>query len=240
MSAPLIVIVEDERDIAELIRFHVDREGYAAKVFASGRVALETIRRETPQLVVLDLMLPDLDGLEICRKLKRDEQTRSIPILIASARGDEADVVTGLELGADDYVIKPFSPKVLMARVRNILRRSAEADGATATEQRRLSFAGGSLVIDVDRHTVTAGGKPVELTRTEFSILQCLASRRGFVRTRDQIIASIHGQHAVLTGRIVDVHVTAIRKKLGALGAMIQTVRGVGYRLDELPATVDA
>ena len=240
MAASVIAIVEDEPDIAELIRFHVDREGYQARVYSSGKVALDQIQRDPPRLVILDLMLPDLDGLEICRQLKWSEQTRSVPILIASAKGEEADVVTGLELGAEDYVIKPFSPKVLMARLRNILRRTDEAQGASAQDRRRIALAEGELQIDLDRHAVIVHGKAIELTRSEFAILQCLASRRGFVRTRDQIIASVHGQNAVLTGRTVDVHVTAIRRKLGDLAPMIQTVRGVGYRLDELPATVDA
>lgn len=240
MTTSVIAIVEDEPDIAELIRFHVDREGYQTRVYASGKVALEQIRRDPPRLVILDLMLPDLDGLEICRQLKRSDQTRMIPILIASAKGEETDVVAGLELGAEDYVIKPFSPKVLMARLRNILRRTDDAQSASPQDRKRIALAEGALLIDSDRHVVSVHGKPVELTHSEFGILHCLAARRGFVRTRDQIIASVHGQNAVLTGRTVDVHVTAIRKKLGDLAPMIQTVRGVGYRLDELPATVDA
>ena len=238
--ASVIAIVEDEPDIAELIRFHVDREGYTSRVFASGKVALDQIRRDLPRLVILDLMLPDLDGLEICRQLKWSAETRHVPILIASARGEEADVVTGLELGAEDYVIKPFSPKVLMARLRTILRRTGDGKSEGEHDRKRIALAGGALEVDLDRHIVTVHGKPIELTRSEFAIMQCLSTRRGFVRTRDQIISSVHGQNAVLTGRTVDVHVTAIRRKLGDLGPMLQTVRGVGYRLEEMPATVDA
>lgn len=240
VASPTIVIVEDEPDIAELIRFHVDRDGYQSRVYTSGKVALEQIQKEHPTLVILDLMLPDLDGLEICRQLKWSDATRSIPIVIASAKGEEADVVTGLELGAEDYVTKPFSPKVLMARIRNVLRRIDDGPAAQQQDRRRISMAEGELLIDLDRHSVTVHGTVIDLTRTEFGILHCLASRRGFVRTRDQIIASVHGHNAILTGRTVDVHVTAIRKKLGDLSGMIQTVRGVGYRMDELPATVDA
>jgi two-component system phosphate regulon response regulator PhoB len=233
MSPSDVLIVEDEPDIAELMRFHAEREGCRAQVVHSGRVALDAIRRQPPDVVVLDLMLPDLDGLELCRRLKWDQETRAIPILIVSARGEEADVVTGLELGAEDYVTKPFSPRVLMARLRTILRRRPGGEPGPG-ERRRLSLVGGRLVIDDDRHLVTADGQPVELTPTEFGILRCLAARPGFVRTRDQIIASIHGERVVLTSRTVDVHLTAIRRKLGELGGCVQTVRGVGYRLQEL------
>lgn len=229
-----VLIVEDEPDIGDLIRFHVDREGLPSRVIRSGRTALDEIRKEPPRLIILDLMLPDLDGLEICRRLKWDEATRTIPILIVSARGEETDVVTGLELGADDYVTKPFSPKVLMARMRTILRRYESTSEAPAAERNRFALAGGRLVIDTDRHTVKLDGDEIDLTRTEFGILHCLAQRPGFVRTRDQIISAVHGSNAVLTSRTVDVHVTAIRRKLGELGEIIGTVRGVGYRLEDL------
>jgi two-component system phosphate regulon response regulator PhoB len=239
----VILIVEDELEIAELMRFHVEREGFEGKIVQSGRVALQAIERERPALVLLDLMLPDLDGLEVCRRLKYKSETRSIPILMVSAKGDEADIVAGIELGADDYVTKPFSPKVLMARIKNVLRRQpsehvAVAGGvASPPPVQTISLAQGAIVIDTDRHQVKVGGRPVELTVTEFGILRYLASRPGFVRTRDQIIAAVHGDSAVLSSRTVDVHVTALRRKLGELGAIIQTVRGVGYRLTEL-ATV--
>jgi two-component system phosphate regulon response regulator PhoB len=226
-----ILIVEDEPDIAELIRFHAEREGCRARVVGSGRRALDAVRRQRPEVVVLDLMLPDVDGLEVCRRLKWDRDTRRIPILIVSAKGDEADIVAGLELGADDYVTKPFSPRVLLARMKTVLRRA----GGNGSEEpaSRYSLAAGEVEIDLERHTVTAGGAPVELTRTEFGILACLAARPGFVRTRDQIIAAVHGESAVLTRRTVDVHVTSIRRKLGEHGRLVQTVRGVGYRLEQ-------
>jgi two-component system phosphate regulon response regulator PhoB len=228
-----VLIVEDEPDIAELIRFHVDREGYDARVVASGRDALDRIERTPPDLVLLDLMLPDLDGLEVCRRLKWNETTREIPIVIVSARGEEADIVTGLELGAVDYVTKPFSPRVLVARLRNVLRRRS-AEAAEGDERDRVTIADGRLVIDLDRHVVTRDDEPCALTRTEFDILVYLARRPGFVRTRDQIISAVHGHGAVLSSRTVDVHVTAIRRKLGPLGGVITTVRGVGYRLTDL------
>jgi two-component system phosphate regulon response regulator PhoB len=228
MTNAFILIVEDEAEIAELIRYHVQREGAKAVVARTGRKALEEVERRTPDLVVLDLMLPDLDGLEVCRRLRWQAETRSLPILIVSAKGEESDIVAGLELGADDYVTKPFSPKVLMARIRNLLRRRRPAE---AESKGRLSPADGAVVIDLDRHEVEVEGQPVELTPTEFGILRCLAGRPGFVRTREQIITAVHGETTVLSPRAVDVHMTALRRKLGEAGALIETVRGIGYRL---------
>src|SRR5262245_18834926 len=178
MSRMSILIVEDELEIAELVRFHVEREGFDARIVQSGRVALGAVETDRPDLILLDLMLPDVDGLEVCRRLKWQAQTRDIPILIVSAKGDEADIVAGIELGADDYVTKPFSPKVLMARIKNILRRyGAEPVPTTADDSRSLSLAEGALVIDTDRHTVLVNDRPIDLTVTEFGILQYLASR---------------------------------------------------------------
>jgi len=227
-----VLIVEDEPEIAELIQFHVRREGLSPRVAASGRQAIEAPRRDAPDVVVLDLMLPDLDGLEVCRRLKQNPDTREIPILMVSAKGEETDVVTGIELGADDYVTKPFSAKVLIARLKNILRRD-EQTPTSGSEGSRLSLRDGSIIIDPDRHVVLCHGRPIELTVTEFGVLHHLAMRPGFVRTRDQIIAAVHGKSAVLTSRTVDVHVTALRRKLGDLAECIETVRGVGYRFAE-------
>ncbi|MHC4106581.1 MAG: response regulator transcription factor [Planctomycetota bacterium] len=233
MASTTILIVEDEAEIADLVRVHVEREGFHARTVHSGKVALEAIEKRTPDLVVLDLMLPDLDGLEVCRQLRYQRETRSLPILILSAKGEESDIVTGIELGADDYVTKPFSPKVLVARIKNLLRRRPAPVEAQPEGHRRLSLAGGALVMDLDRHQVVANGSPVSLTPTEFGILQCLAARPGFVRTRDQIIASVRGQTAVLSPRAVDVHITALRRKLADLSTLVETVRGIGYRLQE-------
>jgi len=235
MAEKTILIVEDDPEIGELIQFHTTRENYVSDVIVSGQRALESIRRTPPDLVILDLMLPDLDGLEICRRVRWDEKTRRIPILIVSAKGEESDIVMGLELGADDYVTKPFSPKVLMARIRNLLRRVEEthhpaSDSGTV---QRVSLSGGRLVIDCDRRTITLDGEDVEFTRSEFDILNCIVSKPGFVRTRDQIIAAVHGDEMVLSSRTVDVHLAAIRRKLGTLAPLIHTVRGVGYRLEE-------
>ena len=224
-----VLIVEDEPEIAELIEFHAERAGMRARKVHSGRIAIDVIKREKPDLIVLDLMLPDLDGLEVCRKLKQGEDTRSIPIVMVSAKGEESDVVAGIELGADDYVTKPFSPRVLMARLRNVLRRAGVANDPPPTTDRMILLEG-KLVIDLDRHEVAVAGKKIELTLTEFGILHYLASRPGFVRTRDQIIGSVHGKNTVLSSRTVDVHITALRRKLGALADCVETVRGVGYR----------
>jgi two-component system alkaline phosphatase synthesis response regulator PhoP len=228
-----VLIVEDEVEIAELIRFHVDREGFTGSAVHSGRAALEAVKRQMPDLVVLDLMLPDLDGLEVCRRLKWQTETRGIPILIVSAKGEESDVVTGIELGADDYVTKPFSPRVLMARIKNILRRREAGAAGEELGQKRLMLMEGALVIDPDRHRVWVNNQEVELTLTEFGLLHYLATRPGFVRTRDQIIAAVHGKQTVLSSRTVDVHITALRRKLGELASVIETVRSVGYRLTE-------
>lgn len=227
-----VLIVEDEPEIAELIEFHAERAGLKARKVHSGRIALDVIKREKPDLIVLDLMLPDLDGLEVCRKLKQGESTRSIPIVMVTAKGEEADVVAGIELGADDYVTKPFSPRVLMARLRNVLRRSG-TEVETLPESVRLDLLSGRLVIDLDRHEVLVEAKRIDLTLTEFGILHYLASRPGFVRTRDQIISAVHGKSTVLSSRTVDVHITALRRKLGAIADCVETVRGVGYRFNE-------
>lgn len=237
MAETDVLIVEDEPEIADLIAFHVRREGFAARHVASGRAALDRVRDDVPDLVILDLMLPDLDGLEVCRRLKQRTETRHVPIVMVTAKGEESDIVAGIELGAEDYVTKPFSPKVLMARIKNVLRRRDDV-GGTADSEGRILLGEGSLVIDPARHLVRVSGEPIELTLTEFGLLHFLAQRPGFVRTRDQIISAVHGKSTVLSSRTVDVHVTALRRKLGELSGMIETVRGVGYRLAE-HATVE-
>jgi two-component system phosphate regulon response regulator PhoB len=222
---PPVLIVEDESDIAQLIQYHVEREGLPAKVAQSGSVALRLIDEQTPQLVILDIMLPDLDGLEVCRKLKREPTTRDIPIVMVSARGEESDIVVGLELGADDYITKPFSPKVLVARLRAVLRRREKDSNG------ELTLAGGALVIDPARHSAKLRGKELDLTLTQYRLLHYLATRPGFVRTRDQIVSAVRGEDAVLSSRAIDVHIAALRQKLEDFGPLIETVRGVGYRL---------
>jgi two-component system alkaline phosphatase synthesis response regulator PhoP len=220
-----VLVVEDEENILELVTFNLKREGYKVTGVASGEEALAAARSKRPDLVVLDLMLPGIDGLEVCRRLRRDERTAEVPIIMLTARGEEADIVTGLELGADDYLTKPFSPKVLLARIRTVLRRrEAPPPGPTAL----IDDEG--LVIDRGKRDVRVAGRPVTLTFTEFEILALLAGRKGWVFTRNQIVNAVRGEDYYVTERSVDVQIVGLRKKLGLLGERIETVRGVGYR----------
>jgi len=228
MDRMSILIIEDEPEIADLIALHLQKAGFDALIALTGEAGLGLIAQHTPALVVLDLMLPGIDGLEVCRKLKYDAATRSVPIIMVTARGEEVDIVTGLELGADDYMVKPFSPRELTARVRAVLRR----DDATAPIAADADSVEG-IIIDDDRHEVRVNGVSVELTLTEFQILRYLSSRPGFVRTRDQIIQAAHGPRVIMSKRTIDVHITSLRKKLAPWGDSIETVRGVGYRIDE-------
>jgi len=222
-----ILIVDDEEDIIELVRLNLTREGYQTLACTTGEKALEIAESRRPDLVMLDLMLPGIDGMEVCRRLKANPQTRQIPVLMLTAKGEEADVVTGLELGASDYMTKPFSGKVLAARVRRLLRRQEEM----MEDKSILRVA--DLTIDPARHEVLAGGKPVLLTLTEFNILHMLARRPGIVFTRYQIVDKLHGSDYTVTDRAVDVQIVGLRRKLGSCGRLIQTVRGVGYRLED-------
>ncbi len=228
MSTYTILAVEDEEDLLELVTFNLQKSGYGVIGTTSGEEALRLARSATPDLVLLDLMLPGLDGLDVCRILKHDAATRQIPVIMLTARGGEADIVTGLELGADDYITKPFSPKVLVARVGAMLRRQGvAAPGESAT------IILHNLAIDPGRHKVYADGVAVELTFTEFRILHLLARRPGWVFTRYQIVDAVRGEDYSVTERSVDVHMAAMRKKLGSTGVYLETVRGVGYRLKE-------
>ena len=225
------LVVEDEPEIADLVKFHLEREGVDVTITRSGRRALELARKSIPDLLVLDLMLPDLDGLEVCRRLKENDETKKIPVVMLTARGSEADIVAGIEMGADDYVTKPFSPRVLMARLQNAMRKH----GIPGVEQHDgvLVRCGGKLTIDKERHVVICNGETISLTITEFEMLFMLAKRPGFVRTSDQIISTVHGPLTVLSQRTIDVHITAIRRKMQNLGDSIETVRGVGYRFSD-------
>ena len=230
MGKQRILVVDDEEDILELVRYHLAREGYDVVVSASGEEALKKAKKESFDLVVLDLMLPGLDGLEVAKALKADAKTRTLPIIMLTAKGEDADVVGGLEIGADDYITKPFSPRVLVARIKTVLRRrSREPVG----ESDSISIH--DLDIHPGRRSVIAGGKPVELTFTEFQLLHTLARRPGWVFTRSQIVDAVRGSDYPVTDRSVDVQVVGLRKKLGAHGSYIETVRGVGYRFKEKP-----
>lgn len=228
MTRPNILVVDDEEDILELVKYNLSREGYQVLCAATGEEALKSARNKLPDLVVLDLMLPGVDGLEVCRELKGDPKTSHIPVVMLTAKGEEADVVTGLELGADDYVAKPFSPRVLVARIKAVLRRKP---GETADEARTVQVY--DLVINPGRHEVLAAGAGVELTFTEFRILYTLARRPGWVFTRSQIVDAVRGDDYPVTDRSVDVQIVSLRKKLGACGKYIETVRGVGYRFKD-------
>jgi two-component system phosphate regulon response regulator PhoB len=228
MARKRVFIVEDEEEIQELIRYNLTKEGFVVSCSDSGEDALRKIPRERPDVVVLDLMLPGVDGLEVCRTLKSDGSTRDIPVVILTAKGEEADVVTGLELGADDYVTKPFSPRVLTARIRAALRRST-----TQRPSESSVIRAHNIVIHPGRHEVLVEDEQVSLTPTEFRVLQTLALRPGWVFTRSQIADSVHGGELVVTERSVDVHIVGLRKKLGDASQWIETVRGVGYRFKE-------
>ena len=227
MAQPTILVVEDEPDIAEVIAYNLRREGFTALVEGTGEGALAVALRSPPDLVLLDLMLPGVSGLEVCRRLKRDPTTSGIPVVMVTARTQEGDVVAGLELGAEDYITKPFSPRVLMARVRSVLRRTSR--GASGTP--RESIEVGGIVIDVPRHEVLCSGEPVAVSATEFQLLSLLAASPGREFTRSQIIAGVKGEDYPVTERSVDVQVVGLRRKLGKHGSLVETVRGVGYRV---------
>ncbi|MEM7260954.1 MAG: response regulator [Planctomycetota bacterium] len=230
MKRPKVVVIEDEPDILEVIDYNLQREGFRVVGARDGELGLELTQSESPDVVLLDLMLPGLDGLEVCRRMKSDALTRDIPVIMVTAKGEEADVVLGLGLGADDYVTKPFSPKELSARVRAVLRRAPLRE-ATSDDQR---IERDGLVIDPDRHDVRVDGESVTLTATEFRLLHFLASHPGRVFTRDHLLSRSIGEDAVVIDRNIDVHVRAIRKKLANHRDLIETVRGVGYRFKDL------
>jgi phosphate regulon transcriptional regulator PhoB len=224
-----VLVVEDEPDIRDLIVLHLAREGFRCRTAGSGPDALSEVRAARPDLVVLDLMLPGLGGLEVCRRLRAERGTASLPIIMLTAKADEVDRVVGLELGADDYVVKPFSPKELVARVRAVLRRARPAAAVGAPVLRV-----GSLRLDPDRHLVTVGERSLTLTPKEFDLLQSLMESAGRVLSREQLLARVWGYvHAEeIESRTVDVHVRRLRAKLGGEGRRIATVTGVGYRLE--------
>jgi len=223
-----ILVVEDEEDILELIIYNLSQEGYRAKGVTSGEEALRILRKETFDLVILDLMLPGVDGKDVCKTIKQDSGMCNTPVIMVTARGEESDVVIGLELGADDYITKPFSNKIMVARVRAVIRRSA----ASFTEK-ETSLEFGNLSIHPGHHEVRIKNKVIPLTLTEYRILTFLAKRPGWVFSRYDIIDAVQGEDRVVTDRTVDVQIVGLRKKLGADGKRIETVRGVGYKFRE-------
>jgi len=229
MDKASVLVVDDEPDILELVRYNLEKEGFAVETVLSGEEGLERARRGKPDLLVLDLMLPGMSGLEVCRCLKQDAKTKNLPIIMLTAKGEESDVVQGLELGADDYVTKPFSPKILVARLRAAARRK---NGALREADAKVRIK--ELEMDPRKHEVLLDNSPVQLTLTEFRVLHFLARQPGWVFTRYQIVDAVKGEDYPVTDRSVDVQIVGLRKKLGNFGSYIETVRGVGYRFQEL------
>ena len=228
MAAPAsnrILVVEDDADIMELIRFNCEKEGFVTLAAASAEEALRAVEQVSPALIMVDIMLPGIDGLALCRVLKANVMTRGVPIIMVSARGEEADIVAGLEQGAEDYITKPFRPRVLIARLKAVLRRHGVE---VHDEQAPLTV--GELTIHPGKREVRYAGQPVRLTATEFAVLHFLANHPGWVFTRSQLVAAVHGPDYPVTDRSIDVLIAGVRKKLGASNRLIETVRGVGYR----------
>jgi len=225
MPKEKILIVDDEEDILSLVEYNLKKEGYRTIGVKKGEAALQLVEEQTPDLIILDLMLPEMDGLEVCRILKSNENTSDIPIIMLTAKGEETDIVVGLEIGADDYVTKPFSPRVLLARTKALLRRKAKEPIPKEIIQVE------NLVIDTGKYLVTIEGKPISLTSTEFNLLRFLAQHRGKVFTRNQLLDNVWKDETFVIDRTVDVHIRSLRKKLGSAANLIETVRGVGYRL---------
>ncbi|RKY63793.1 MAG: hypothetical protein DRQ08_08925 [Candidatus Latescibacterota bacterium] len=223
--AKLIAIVDDEPDILELISYHLKKERFEVREFRDGEGLLSFIETMLPDLVILDLMLPGMDGLEVCRVLRGNSRTSSVPIIMLTAKGSEADKVVGLELGADDYVVKPFSPRELVARVKAVLRRAK-------VEEKGESLVIGDLAIDTNKFEVRFKGRRIDLTPTEFRILAILAERPGWVFTRNQLLDELWQEDKVVLDRTIDVHIRHLREKLGEGGRLIKTVRGIGYKLE--------
>ena len=229
MVKETILIVDDEQDIIELIKYNLKNEGYSILTAQTGEQAIKIAKQSRPDLMVLDLMLPGIDGLEVTKYLKNNEQTKDIPIVMLTAKGEESDIVTGLELGANDYISKPFSPRVLVARIRAILRRRKKNSANTRDRIKQE----GDMIIDRARHVVKIEGNAVDLTLSEFELLSFLADKKGWVFTRGQIVDAIRGENYAVTERSIDVIIVGLRKKLRNYASFIETVRGVGYRFRE-------
>lgn len=228
MAHEKILIVEDEKDILELIAFNLECTGYTVFKASNGEEGVEIVKKHLPDLILLDLMMPGIDGFDVCRTLKQNKNTKNIPIIMLTARGEDTDIVSGLELGAEDYITKPFSPKILIARIRTVLRRLNE----TGDVGEILNVSGISM--DISRHRVEIDGEDIDLSSTEFDILKTLMSSPGWVFSRNQIIDAVKGSNYPVTQRSVDVQILGLRKKLGEKGQYVETVRGVGYKLKEV------
>ncbi|MBA4419290.1 MAG: two-component system response regulator [Syntrophus sp. (in: bacteria)] len=223
----LVAVIDDEPDILELVSLNLQKAGFKVKGFLEADSFLRSLSVDIPDLIILDLMLPDTDGFEICKHLKSHNKHSAIPIIMLTARIEETDKVLGLELGADDYVTKPFSPRELVARVKAVLRRN------TSHQETKKILVGDVMIIDLEKYEVIVEGKKIELTATEFKILQLLCSRRGWVHSRDQILNFLWGQDKTVIDRTIDVHIRHLRNKLGKASELIKNVRGMGYKIEE-------
>lgn len=232
MSKERIYVVEDQEDILELITFNLNKEGYQVEGFPSGEDMFKVARNVKPDCLILDLMLPGMDGLEICKTVKSDDALKDVAVIMVTAKGEESDIVAGLELGADDYIVKPFSPRILLARLRAILRRKKSAARNTNEPAKTVEYE--NISVNTQKHEVRINNEVVELTSSEFNTLYFLISHPGWVYTRSQIVERIHGENYPVTDRSIDVLIVSLRKKMGDAGAYIQTVRGVGYKFKEL------
>lgn len=229
MRLSMIFILEDEKDLAQLVAYHLGKEGFQTRIYQDGRIAYQAISKEIPDLIILDLMLPGIGGLEICRLMRAQETSKKIPILILTAKGEEIDRVVGFEMGADDYMVKPFSPRELILRVKAILKR-IQPSQQEVSELLRID----NLKLDLAQYRVWVAQEEIFLTRTEFKLLQFLLESQGRILTRDLLLDRVWGYESEVTTRTVDTHMTRLREKLKSKGDLIETVRGVGYRLKQL------
>lgn len=224
-----VLIIEDEKDLAELLAFNLEKEGYSATSAHDGKLGVELASTELPDLILLDLMLPGMLGTEVCKMLRKDQRTAQVPIIMITAKGDEIDRVVGFEVGADDYIVKPFSMREVILRVKAVMRRFEHELDQPAPD---ILVVGG-IIIDKQRHTVTSAGSEIELTSTEFKLLLHLAEKKGHLQSREQLLQKVWGYNSTADTRTVDTHVTRLRGKLGTPGDIIKTVRGFGYKIEE-------
>jgi len=224
-----VLIIEDEKDLAELLAFNLEKEGYSATCVHDGKLGLERAGEEIPDLILLDLMLPGLHGTEVCKALRKDQRTAQIPIIMITAKGDEIDRVVGFEVGADDYIVKPFSMREMALRIKAVMRRFEHEVQSSPTAD---LFSVGDIIIDKERHTVMSAGCEIELTSTEFKLLLFLAEKKGCVQSREKLLQNVWSYNNAGDTRTVDTHVTRLRGKLGEPGDIIKTVRGFGYKIE--------
>lgn len=227
MSKERILVVEDDKNILKLLKYNIEKAGYDVFTAETGEKAVNMLSREPVDLMILDIMLPEMDGYEVCKRVRQEERFRSLPVIMLTAKGEEIDRVLGLELGADDYVVKPFSPREMILRIKAILKRGKPA------ERKKDILSAEGIVIDISRHTVTADKKEVELTLMEFKLLVTLIERRGRVQPRERLLSDVWGIESDVTTRTIDTHVKRLREKLGKSGKYIETTRGIGYKFSE-------